>query len=110
MRVSNVAWALLALGSFQPTLPGQREQAGGDFLVEHLAVVGRCGEDQVVLGLVERFDGEERERQPARLADEGLEQRDLAVVLAVVEVNLGWRQLAAFACATTASASGWFRR
>ncbi len=65
------------------------------FFIQHLAIIGDGREDQVIFGLVEGFDGEDARRQPTGLADEGLQDGDLAVVPAVVEVDFGRRQLAA---------------
>ena len=72
----------------------QCQQTCGDFFVQCLSIVRDSREDQMVFRLVEGFDAEERENKLARLADERLQQRDLAVVLAIAEVHLSGRKIA----------------
>ena len=65
----------------------QGEQARGAFFVEWRAVVAECAEDQIILGLVERFDGVARERKPAGFPHQRFQDADDAVVVTVVEAD-----------------------
>lgn len=50
----------------------------------------------MILSLVERFDGEGREREPAGLADERLQDADDAGVVTVIEADFSDGQIAEF--------------
>ena len=71
----------------------QAQESGGGLFIQHRTLVGDGGNNQVIFRLIEGFDGKDRGSQPAGLAEEGFQDGNLAVVLAIVEMDFGRWQL-----------------
>ena len=76
-------------GELALVIARKREEAAGGVLVEGFSGVRVGCEDEVVLGLVEGIDGVAGSGEPAGLADEGFEDRDLSLMGLVAEGDLG---------------------
>jgi hypothetical protein len=76
-------------------LARQREQTARRFFIQRFPLVSDGGKDQVILGLIERLDGQLGKRQITPLSAKGFEDADSTVVRVVVKSNFRRGQLTA---------------